>query len=171
MPQNNADENCTTYRVWNIQLSVDLKNGSRVSPSLKSSHKSEAYYCSAIRFHIFCQSVMNNFLMPADRKGGKVLISDGFRCRRKSRTSAKFHWMCTDNAFGARLLANSSDCDRENIVGKYWIFHSFSLESWRELVTMLVIAGLNELLDVDAWGWTLPKKLGSSCYITGLLSY
>jgi FLYWCH zinc finger domain len=72
---------------------------------------------------------MNNFLVPADRKGGKVLMSDGFRYRRKSRPSAKFHWICTDNACGARLSTISFDYDRENIVGKYSIFHSFSLES------------------------------------------
>lgn len=42
---------------------------------------------------------MRHFLVPADRKGGKVLISDEFRYRRKSRSAQKFYWMCTTGAW------------------------------------------------------------------------
>jgi hypothetical protein len=57
-------------------------------------------------------------LVPANRKGGKVLISDGFRYRRKSANSRRFQWICTEAGCGAYLFTNCFDYEREDIVGK-----------------------------------------------------
>ena len=60
------------------------------------------------------------FLVPANRKGGKVLLNNGFRYRRRSTTYDKYHWVCMDGTCGARLQTNKFNFDgTDNIVGMY----------------------------------------------------
>jgi len=62
---------------------------------------------------------MNTCLVPGDRRGGKVLIHNGFRYCKRSHTKSKVYWVCTSVTCNSRLQTNLFDYSRENIVGLY----------------------------------------------------
>lgn len=48
-------------------------------------------------------------IVPANRRGGRVLINDGYRFMRKSKSTVNLRWACTERTCSAILYTNLFD--------------------------------------------------------------
>jgi len=58
-------------------------------------------------------------LVPANSRGGTILLHGHYRFRRKSVTASKYHWICTDTNCHSRLQTNCFDYNAPNIIGTF----------------------------------------------------
>jgi hypothetical protein len=60
-------------------------------------------------------------VVPANSRGGRVLLHNGYRYTRKSKSCTQIRWICTENGCGAFVYTNFFDVfdnGEINIVGK-----------------------------------------------------
>ena len=65
-------------------------------------------------------------LVPANSRGGTVLLHEGYRYRKKSQSKDQFRWICTVNGCYAYTFTNKFDYTRENILGMHSKFFILS---------------------------------------------
>ena len=60
-------------------------------------------------------------VVPANSRGGKVLLNQGHRYLRKSTSTTQMRWICASQGCGAYLYTNFFDIsdDQEVIVGEF----------------------------------------------------
>lgn len=55
-------------------------------------------------------------LVPANSRGGTVLVHNGFRYTRRNKTVNKVYWQCTFTACGAYLHTNQFDVNDDSSI-------------------------------------------------------
>lgn len=54
-------------------------------------------------------------VVPANSRGGRVLLHNGYRFLRKSKTRTQHRWICSVNGCGSILISNLFDVYDENV--------------------------------------------------------
>jgi FLYWCH zinc finger domain len=55
-------------------------------------------------------------IVPANSRGGKVLVHDGYRFMRKGKSNSTLRWTCTESTCRAILHTNIFDVNDDNAV-------------------------------------------------------
>lgn len=53
-------------------------------------------------------------IVPGNRRGGRILLHDGFRYARKSVSSTQIRWICTEKCCGAYVYTDFFDVYDDN---------------------------------------------------------
>jgi hypothetical protein len=84
-------------------------------------------------------------LVPANSRGGTVLLHQGYRYRRRNKTNHEVYWECTITGCGAFVHSNVFD-DDDLIISKYFIYGNHLMTFVKNFVLVMTEKIFSRLL-------------------------